>query len=145
MRTKATYKLPASRKEIPTSGTLPPSSPPLPVTNEPSSATAEIPKKAPKKAAQKKKAAEQPPKIFEDVAPEEIMDRIDHWVRKYQDLPVPTRPETAAENLAAYAGQDDETRLQVIDDMIVECLGDESFAKLVEDVDRSWKRIGLGF
>ena len=141
---ESSHRQSISEKEIPMPDTLAPSSPPR-EAQEPPFVTAEVPKKTSKRAAQKKKAPEQPPKVFEDAPPDDIMDRLDHWVRKYQDLPVPKKPETAAENLAAYAAQDEDTRLKVIDDMIVECLGDENFVKLVEDVDRSWKRIGLGF
>lgn len=134
-----------SEAHIPTSDTLVPSSPPPSAKNGSSTAPKKAPKQASKTAASKKKAQEQGPKIFEDAAPNEIMDRLDHWVRRYQDLPIPQRPETASENLAAYAAQPEETRMAVIDDMIVECLGDENFVKLVEDVEKSWKRIGLGF
>lgn len=135
---------PLVEARIPTSETLMPSSPHH-GTNKPSTEPEKAPRKAPKKAAKKKTVDEQTPKVFEDAAPDGIMDRLDHWVRKYQDLPVPKQPQTPAENLAAYAAQPEETRLTVIDDMIVGCLGDENFIKLVEDVDKSWKRIGLGF
>ena len=148
------YETTTSNEQIgarnPTSDTLLPSSPPFSAKNYSSMA----PKKAQKQASKtttfktttsKKKLKEQGPRIFEDAAPDEVMDRLDHWVRRYQDLPVPQRPQTASENLAAYAAQPEETRMAVIDDMIVECLGDENFIKLVEDVEKSWKRIGLGF
>lgn len=136
---------PRVEARIPSSDTFVPSSPPHHFTNKPSMVPEKAPRKAPKKAAKKKTIDEQPPKIFEDAAPDEIMDRLDHWVRKYQGLSVPKLPQTPAENLAVYAAQPEETRLAVIDDLIVECLGDENFIKLVEDVDKSWKRIGLGF
>lgn len=83
--------------------------------------------------------------ISEDIPSDEIMSRLDDWVRKYQDLPAPKAPVTAAENLAAYAAQPEEERLVIIDNMICECLGDENFIKLTEDVEKSWRRIGLGF
>ncbi len=136
---------PLNEARIPTSDTLMPSSPPRQGTNEPCTQPVKAAKKTPRKAAEKKKVHEQSPKIFEDAAPDDIMDRLDHWVRKHQDLLVPKQAQDAAENLAAYAAQPEETRLGVIDDMIVECLGDENFIKLVEDVDKSWRRIGLGF
>lgn len=153
---ESSYRLPASEAKIPrsdplveapvpSSDTLVPSSPPHHVTDKASTAPENVPRKAPKKPAKKKTVEEQTPKIFGDAAPDEIMDRLDHWVRKYQDLPAPKLPQTPAENLAAYAAQPEQTRLAVIDDMIVKCLGDENFIKLVEDVDKSWKRIGLGF
>ena len=75
------------------------------------------------------------------------MSRLDSWVREYQHLPAPQPRDAAAamEDLTAYAAQSKEERLAVIDEMICECLEDENFGKLVEDVDESWRRIGLGF
>lgn len=83
----------------------------------------------------------------DDIAPAEFMTRLDAWVREYQDLPAPKPRELIAgdiNNLAAYAVQPREERMAIIDDMICECLGDENFVKLLEDVDQSWRRIGLG-
>ncbi|KAI4109858.1 MAG: hypothetical protein LQ339_001642 [Xanthoria mediterranea] len=87
-----------------------------------------------------------------DITPEEYMSRLDHWVRKYQNLPAPPPPDpksvpasTDKDQLAAFAAQPEATRLAAIDDMICECLDDPNFATLVADVEKSWKRIGLGF
>ena len=86
-------------------------------------------------------------KLFgDDIAPAEFMTRLDAWVREYQDLPAPKPRDLVAaniNNLAAYAVQPREERMAIIDDMICECLGDENFIKLLEDVDQSWRRIGL--
>lgn len=153
---ESSYRLPASGAKIPrsdplvearvpSSDTLVPSSPPHHVTDKASTALENVLRKAPRKPAKKKTVEEQTPRIFGDAAPHEIMDRLDHWVRKYHDLPAPKLPQTPSENLAVYAAQPEQIRLAAIDDMIVECLGDENFIKLVEDVDKSWKRIGLGF
>lgn len=80
-----------------------------------------------------------------EISPEEYMSRLDDWVRSYHDLPAPRPCPSPLSDLTAYAAQSEEDRLAVIDDMICEYLGDENFTKLVEDVERSWKRIGLGF
>ncbi|KAI4261712.1 MAG: hypothetical protein L6R42_003092 [Xanthoria sp. 1 TBL-2021] len=86
-----------------------------------------------------------------DITPEEYMSRLDHWVRKYQDLPAPApapKPipaSTGKDELAAFVAQPEAERLAAIDAMICECLEDPNFATLVADVERSWKRIGLGF
>lgn len=83
----------------------------------------------------------------DEIAPAEFMTRLDAWVREYQDLPAPKPRDLIAgdiNNLAAYAVQPREERMAIIDDMICECLGDENFVKLMEDVDQSWRRIGLG-
>ncbi|KAL8768839.1 MAG: hypothetical protein Q9209_005020 [Squamulea sp. 1 TL-2023] len=92
-----------------------------------------------------------PTKNIENISPEEYMSRLDHWARKYQDLPAPSPKCTAIplstdkENLAAYARQTEDERLAALDTMICECLEDENFATLVTDVEKSWKRIALGF
>lgn len=80
-----------------------------------------------------------------EISPEEYMGRLDNWVRSYQDLPAPKPCQSPLSDLAPYAAQSEEDRLAVIDDMICEYLEDENFVKLVEDVEKSWKRIGLGF
>lgn len=72
------------------------------------------------------------------------MTRLDAWVREYQHLPAPKPRDLIGGNLAAYAGKPRGERMAIIDDMICECLGDENFVKLLEDVDQSWRRIGLG-
>lgn len=82
--------------------------------------------------------------VFEEVDPAEFMARLDGWVREYQHLPAPRPLEATSETLTAYAAQSNEERMMIIDDMICDCLGDENFVKLVEDVGESWKRIGLG-
>jgi len=51
---------------------------------------------------------------------------------------------TAKEQLAEYAARPDAERAKLIDDMILECLQDENFGKLCDDVERNWKRICLG-
>lgn len=68
-------------------------------------------------------------------------------MREYQHLPAPKPRDLIAgntSNLAAYVAQPQEERMAIIDDMICECLGDDNFVKLLEDVDQSWRRIGLG-
>ncbi|KAL8932388.1 MAG: hypothetical protein Q9211_006342 [Gyalolechia sp. 1 TL-2023] len=92
---------------------------------------------------------EQFSKDFQNAAPEEYMSRLDQWVRKYQDLPAPepiVKPtSTEKDQLAAYAAQTEEKRLEALDNMICDYLDDENFVQLVEDMDKSWRRIGLGF
>jgi len=80
-----------------------------------------------------------------NIAPAEFLDSLDGWIRKYQNMPAPKPPQSAKEQLAEYAQQSDEDRAKAIDNMICECLEDENFIKLVEDVEGAWRRIGLGF
>lgn len=84
---------------------------------------------------------------FASISPEEYMDRLDGWVRKCRAFPTSKPPQTLddREQLAKFSALPDDERLKVIDDMIVQSLDDENFVKLVEDVERCWKRIGLGF
>ncbi|KAL9002341.1 MAG: hypothetical protein Q9188_004729 [Gyalolechia gomerana] len=137
-----------SEPHVPTSSSSKPStskrimteaSPSVINTRSKSSATTEKPAPIP----------EQFNKDFENIVPEEYMDRLDHWVRKYQNLPAPepaVKPmSTEKDQLAAYAAQTEEKRLEALDNMICDYLDDENFVKLVEDVDKSWRRIGLGF
>ncbi|KAL9586069.1 MAG: hypothetical protein Q9203_003992 [Teloschistes exilis] len=91
-------------------------------------------------------------KDIENISPEDYMSRLDHWVRKYHDFPAPTPKaapalpsSTEKDQLAAFAAQPEEERLKVLDGMICEYLEDENFVKLVEDVQMTWRRIGLGF
>lgn len=93
--------------------------------------------------------------LAENVEPAEFISRLDAWVREYhQTLPAPKPPlppppasplATATETLALFATQSKEERMAAIDEMICECLEDPNFVKLVQDVEDSWKRIGLGF
>ena len=80
-----------------------------------------------------------------EISPEDYMNRLDEWVRNYQHLPAPEPRPKPNSDLADYAAQTEEDRLAILDTMICECLEDQNFVKLVEDVDKSWKRIGLGF
>ena len=74
-----------------------------------------------------------------------LLESIDDLMRKYHDLPAP-RPSsrTSKDYLADYAAQDEEDRVKALDNLICKCIQDESFVKLMEDVEGAWKRIGLG-
>ncbi|KAL8671155.1 MAG: hypothetical protein Q9168_004332 [Polycauliona sp. 1 TL-2023] len=89
---------------------------------------------------------------IENLSPEEYMTRLDIWIRKYQDLPIPTPSSKSAvptsndgNDLAVFAAQPEAERLSAIDEMICQCIDDPNFVVLCEDVEKSWKRIGLGF
>ena len=90
------------------------------------------------------KLATATPQVCDDIKPAEFIARLDQWVREHQPLAVPQPRQTNLDDLAAYAAQSKEDRMIVIDDMLCECLGDKNFLKLLEDVDQSWRRIGLG-
>ncbi|KAI9871490.1 MAG: hypothetical protein M1830_002859 [Pleopsidium flavum] len=79
------------------------------------------------------------PNAIEDVSAE-YLDRIDTFVSKHMSRP----PPDANGSLAGYAAQSDEDRMAAIDDMICQNIMDDDFLKLCEDVENSWRRIGLG-
>ena len=47
------------------------------------------------------------------------------------------------EQLAAYCAQPPEERGNVLDDVIVRFINNDDFMTLCEDIDHSWRRIGL--
>ena len=93
----------------------------------------------------KERQAQLPNPVLLSINAEELLSSVDTWIRKYHDLPAPKPPQTAKDHLAVYAAQSDEDRAKAIDNLICECLQDENFGKLVEDVEGAWRRIGLGF
>ena len=90
--------------------------------------------------------------VLAPITPAEFLDSLDTWIKRYQHLPVPEPAEprqappsmmTAKEQLAEYASKDDEERAKIIDEMICECLQDENFGKMTDDLEGHWKRICL--
>lgn len=80
-----------------------------------------------------------------DISSPNLLDSIDNFMRRYHDLPATKPPpKTAQEHLAEFAAQSDEDRAKAIDNQICECIKDENFGRLMEDVEGAWKRIGLG-
>ena len=74
-----------------------------------------------------------------------LLESIDDLMRKYHDLPAPRySSRTSKDYLADYAAQDEEDRVKALDNLICKCIQDESFVKLMEDIEGAWKRIGLG-
>lgn len=85
------------------------------------------------------------PEIPPGIQPDEYLTALDDWIRKYHNLPAPAAPKSDKERLAEYAAKPDGERKKIIDNMVLECLQDENFMKLCQDVERSWKRVCLGF
>ena len=80
-----------------------------------------------------------------NIANRALLESIDDLMRKYHEVPAP-RPSyrTSKDYLADYAAQAEEDRVKALDNLICKCVQDESFVKLMEDVEGAWKRIGLG-
>lgn len=77
---------------------------------------------------------------------DEYFARIDAFVQKYHNRPAAEAYfENAGTDLAAFAALPEAERLAVIDAEIIDCIGDDNFLQLCEDVEKSWKRIALGF
>ena len=73
-----------------------------------------------------------------------LLETIDNLMRRYHDPPAPKAPSrTSQDCLAEYAAQSEADRVKAIDDLIHECIKDENFTKLMEDVEGAWKSIGL--
>ena len=97
--------------------------------------------------------AEQPPQALPSEAMDPLinitnhalLDSIDDLMRKYHDVPAPRSSSRASKDyLAEYAAQSEDDRVRALDNLICKCIEDESFVKLMEDVEGAWKRIGLG-
>lgn len=74
-----------------------------------------------------------------------LLDTIDNHMRKYDDFLAFRSPSlTAKEQLVEYFAQSDEEREKAIENMIRTCLEDDSFSKLMDDVEKVWKKIGMG-
>lgn len=104
-----------------------------------------LPDKEPIPSAQQQPAQPSNP-VLSNINSAEFLNSLDNWIRKYHDLPAPQAPVTIAKDqLVEYASKSDEERAKIIDNMICECLQDENFGKLVDDLEGHWKRICLGF
>lgn len=72
--------------------------------------------------------------------PVTYLEAIDDFVLKHKSGPAPVelwqRP--------SWSDGTDEERQNLLNDFLVECLDDPNFLQLCEDVDNSWRRIGIG-
>ena len=81
-----------------------------------------------------------------DHLPEEYWDRIRAFLQKHHDRPAAEKFfDDAAADRAAYAALPEEERLAALDAEILECIMDDNFLQLCKDVEKSWKRVALGF
>lgn len=79
------------------------------------------------------------PPTPDEVLPEHL-NHNEAAVSRYPTQP----PPNANYSLAAYAAQSDKDRLAAVDTFLCQNLMDDDFLTLCEDVERSWRRIGLG-
>lgn len=153
LRITSTRK-PSSREVSPISETAYPSSPPVakptkkrPLTslenNETNKRRAQLPEKSSSLPVEQQKGPLG--SALSDVKPAELLDSLHGWIQKYHHLPAPEPPRTSKDHLAEYAKHSDAERAKAIDKLICDCLEDENFYKLVEDLEGTWRRIGLGF
>ena len=100
--------------------------------------------------------------VLDDNVDQEWADRVDAFIRKYGNhLPTPvppplpppapappapqSPPQVSESDLIKYAELPEKERLATLDNLILDLVWDENFAVLCEDVEKSWRRIGLGF
>lgn len=77
---------------------------------------------------------------------DEYFARIDAFVQKHHSRSLADAYfGSAAADRAAFAALPEAERLAAIDAEIMECIMDDNFVQLCEDVEKSWKRIALGF
>ena len=149
-----TSRKPSSREVSPISETAYPSSPPVAKTtkkrplidvenNETNKRRAQVPEGHSSLPVERQKGPLG--SAFSDMKPAELLDSLHGWIQKYHHLPAPEPPKTSKDHLAEYAKHSDEERAKAIDKLICDCLQDENFHKLVEDLEGTWRRIGLGF
>ena len=75
---------------------------------------------------------------------EEFTERVDDFIRRYGNHPAPV--EAPKSDLAEYAAMPEEERLAALDAFILDLVcNNEDFGTLCSDVEKSWRRIGLGF
>ena len=73
-----------------------------------------------------------------------LLDSIDNKLRQFRDITTPkSGPQTGKDQLAEYAAQSDDNA-KILDSFICECIKNDDFWELMDDIERSWKRIGLG-
>ena len=72
------------------------------------------------------------------------METVDAFVRKHAPRPAPLAPNPApVSDLESYAGMPKSRRLESLDELIIKCIEDDNFVTICEDVEKSWKRVGL--
>ena len=89
-----------------------------------------------------------PAGAVEDTLTIELKDRVDTFMEEHRDCVTavdPTYTYPPASGLAEFAKLSKEERSAAMDALIVECLNDEEFMGLVDEVDDSWERVGLRF
>lgn len=74
--------------------------------------------------------------------PSNVLDQIDEFVETHKSRPAPV---VDPWQTPRYADAPEEERRAMVNDWICNNLENEDFRKLCEDVDNSWRRIGLGF
>jgi hypothetical protein len=74
--------------------------------------------------------------------PESYLNIVDEFVTKYKDRPAPGKSSELWET-PGYDEMGEEQRLDMINDYLCRNLENPQFLKLCEDVEHSWRRIGL--
>lgn len=79
------------------------------------------------------------------IRPAEFASILDDWAKNSGFLMTAPKPmRTPREALAEFATQDQELRINCLDKLIRECIDDENFVKLAEDMEMIWMRMTPG-
>ena len=76
---------------------------------------------------------------FTNIAHYALLEEIDEVMRKCHEVPAATTSSrTSKDDPADYAAQDQEDSVKALDNLRCKCIQDESFPKLMEDMERAW-------
>ena len=82
--------------------------------------------------------------LHSEIRNHDLLDTIDNFMRKYHDPAPKPPPQTENEQLAGYLAQSGEETEKAIENIMLTYLEDDSLDKLMEDIERVWKKIGMG-
>ena len=121
---------PIVEEDLGNSSDQPPSLPPL-----------ALPKNKPSTVAKIKEARAAAPS---GPVTESFMEGVDDFVRRHAPRPAAIPPSPAPiSDLQEYAKIPESKRLEALDELIMKYIDDDNFKTLCQDVEKSWKRIGL--
>ena len=100
--------------------------------------------KAPMPYKKKRSTATKAKEVPSTIVTETYMKSVDEFVRKHTPRPSPIAPALApVSDLEDYAKMPEIMRLEEVDKLIMKYIEDDNFVILCEDVEKSWKRVGL--
>ena len=74
-----------------------------------------------------------------EIGPEEVLSKVESWVREYRDVP----PKQLKDELAKFAAAPEKEQDRIVEDWIIDAVQDENFVKLAKSMESCYKRIVL--